>query len=136
MPNQKYGRQKRSFIDGMRDAHFITAGKKVCIALEADHAVQQSRLLFGAGMEIPLAVIPTEASFQDVQFMLQGADNFLCVGFRDDGAVAEHPGVGDTAANVPRREPGVERHGFAEALDERIGFSFESSAPEFFAHVV
>ncbi|RPI34058.1 MAG: nitrogenase iron-molybdenum cofactor biosynthesis protein NifN, partial [Nitrospiraceae bacterium] len=58
---KKYGRQKRIFIDGMRDAHFVTAGKRVCLALEADHAVQQSRLLSGAGMEIPLAVIPTEA---------------------------------------------------------------------------
>jgi nitrogenase molybdenum-cofactor synthesis protein NifE len=60
--SQKYGRQKRIFIDGVRDAHFVTAGKKVCLALEADHAVQQSRLLSGAGMEIPLAVIPTEAA--------------------------------------------------------------------------
>ena len=56
----KYERQRRAFIDGVRDAHFFTAGKKVCIALEPDHAVQQSRLLSGAGMEIALAVIPTD----------------------------------------------------------------------------
>lgn len=58
---KKYSRQKRIFIDGLRDAHFVTAGKRVCLALEADHAVQQSRLLSVAGMDIPLAVIPTEA---------------------------------------------------------------------------
>lgn len=56
----KYERQRRAFIDGVRDAHFFTAGKKVCIALEPDHAAQQSRLLAGAGMEIALAVIPTD----------------------------------------------------------------------------
>ena len=56
----KYERQRRTLIDGLRDAHFFTAGKKVCIALEPDHAVQQSRLLSGAGMEIALAVIPTD----------------------------------------------------------------------------
>ena len=56
----KYERQRRAFIDGVRDAHFYTAGKKVCIALEPDHAVQQSRLLSRAGMEIALAVIPTD----------------------------------------------------------------------------
>jgi nitrogenase molybdenum-iron protein alpha/beta subunit len=55
----KYERQRRILIDGVRDANFFTAGKKVCIALEPDHAVQQSRLLSGAGMEIALAVIPT-----------------------------------------------------------------------------
>lgn len=55
----KYERQRRTLIDGLRDAHFLTAGKKVCIALEPDHAAQQSRLLSGAGMEIALAVIPT-----------------------------------------------------------------------------
>jgi nitrogenase molybdenum-iron cofactor biosynthesis protein NifN len=56
----KYERQRRAFIDGVRDAHFFTAGKKVCIALEPDQAVQQSRLLSEAGMEIALAVIPTD----------------------------------------------------------------------------
>jgi len=56
----KYERQRRTLIDGVRDAHFFTAGKKVCIALEPDHAAQQSRLLSGAGMEIALAVIPAE----------------------------------------------------------------------------
>ncbi|MBP1731399.1 MAG: NifEN2 [Deltaproteobacteria bacterium] len=55
----KYERQRRAFIDGVRDAHFFTAGKKVCIALEPDHAAQQSRLLSGAGMKIALVVIPT-----------------------------------------------------------------------------
>ncbi len=57
---EKYERQRRAFIDGVRDAHFFTAGKKVCIALEPDHAAQQSRLLSGAGMETALAVIPTD----------------------------------------------------------------------------
>ena len=59
---KKYERQRRILIDGVRDAHFFTAGKKVCIALEPDHAAQQSRLLSGAGMEIALAVIPTEGA--------------------------------------------------------------------------
>jgi len=56
----KYERQRRILIDGVRDAHFFTGGKRVCIVLEPDHAVQQSRLLSGAGMEIALAVIPTD----------------------------------------------------------------------------
>jgi nitrogenase molybdenum-cofactor synthesis protein NifE len=56
----KYERQRRMLIDGVRDVHFFTAGKRVCIALEPDHAAQQSRLLSGAGMEIALALIPAD----------------------------------------------------------------------------
>lgn len=56
----KYERQRRTLIDGLRDANFFTVGKKVCLALEPDHAAQQARLLLSAGMEIALAVIPTD----------------------------------------------------------------------------
>ena len=54
----RYGRQRRILIDGMRDAHFFFGKKKVCIALEPDHALQISRLLTSMGACIPLAVVP------------------------------------------------------------------------------
>jgi nitrogenase molybdenum-iron protein alpha/beta subunit len=62
----KYQRQRRALVDGMRDAHFFTGGKKVCIALEPDHAVQVSRLLDEAGASVELAVIPTLSEAADL----------------------------------------------------------------------
>ncbi|MCL4457333.1 MAG: nitrogenase iron-molybdenum cofactor biosynthesis protein NifE [Nitrospirae bacterium] len=49
---KKYERQRRSLIDGMRDAHFYYGDKKVCIALERDLSIQASRLLDEMGAEI------------------------------------------------------------------------------------
>ena len=42
---QKYERQRRILIDGMRDAHFYYGSKKICTALEPDLSVQTSRWL-------------------------------------------------------------------------------------------
>lgn len=61
-PHPRYKRQRQVLVDGMRDAHFFTAGKKATLALEPDHCVQVSRLLHALGMDISLAVIPTEAA--------------------------------------------------------------------------
>jgi nitrogenase molybdenum-cofactor synthesis protein NifE len=56
---EKYLRQRRILIDGMRDAHFFTAGKKASLALEPDHAVQLSGVVHDMAMDVNLAVIPT-----------------------------------------------------------------------------
>ncbi|MEW6108987.1 MAG: nitrogenase iron-molybdenum cofactor biosynthesis protein NifE [Nitrospirota bacterium] len=58
----KYERQRRVLADGMRDAHFHYGNRKICIALEADHAVQISRWLDEMGADVDLAVIPAHAS--------------------------------------------------------------------------
>ena len=42
---QKYERQRRILIDGMRDAHFYYGSKKICTALEPDLSVQTSSWL-------------------------------------------------------------------------------------------
>ena len=42
---QKYERQRRILIDGMRDAHFYYGNKKICLALEPDLSVQISSWL-------------------------------------------------------------------------------------------
>jgi nitrogenase molybdenum-cofactor synthesis protein NifE len=55
---KKHERQRKALIDGMRDAQFYLSGKKVCVTLEPALAVQTSRLLYEAGCEIELAVIP------------------------------------------------------------------------------
>ncbi|MBA4374267.1 MAG: nitrogen fixation protein NifEN [Thermodesulfovibrio sp.] len=60
-PHPRYSRQRRILIDGMRDAHFYTAGKRAMIALEPDHCVQVSRILNAVGIDVPLAVIPAES---------------------------------------------------------------------------
>ena len=60
-PHPKYTRQRRILIDGMRDAHFFTAGKKAMIALEPDHCIQVSRVLDSIGIDVSLAVIPPES---------------------------------------------------------------------------
>ncbi len=58
---QKYMRQRRICRDGLRDAHFFTAGKRVCIALDTDAAVHFARLLRAAGCNVTLAVIPEDS---------------------------------------------------------------------------
>ena len=60
-PHPKYERQRRILIDGMRDAHFFTAGKKAILALEPDHCIHVSHVLDSVGMDIDLAVIPTDS---------------------------------------------------------------------------
>ncbi len=55
---ERYARRRRMLIDGMRDAQVFLGGKKVCIALEADLALQTSRWLTGAGARVSLAVLP------------------------------------------------------------------------------
>jgi nitrogenase molybdenum-cofactor synthesis protein NifE len=54
-----YRRQRRVLVDAMRDAHFFFGGKKVCIALEPDHALQTSQWITEMGASIPLGVVPT-----------------------------------------------------------------------------
>jgi nitrogenase molybdenum-cofactor synthesis protein NifE len=54
----KYERQRMILVDGMRDAHFCFGGKKICIALDPDHAAQTSRWIAEMGAAVELAVIP------------------------------------------------------------------------------
>ena len=54
----RYRRQRRILVDAMRDAHGFFAKKRVCLALEPDHALQMSRWITGMGGIIPLAVVP------------------------------------------------------------------------------
>jgi len=62
---EKYKRQRRILIDGMRDAHFYYGNKKICIALEPDHAIQTSRWLDEMGAKVEVAVIPHHSSSAD-----------------------------------------------------------------------
>jgi len=55
-------RQRRILVDTLRDAHFHTAGKLVCIALDESHAVQTSRWVAETGASIKLAVLPHKTS--------------------------------------------------------------------------
>ncbi len=59
---ERFERRRRVLIDSMRDAQFSFAGKKVCLALEADHALQTSRWLREMGADVTLAVVPTAAA--------------------------------------------------------------------------
>lgn len=63
--HKRYDRQRRSLIDGMRDAHFFYGKKNVCIALEPDLALQASRWLDEMGARVELAVIPTLSASAD-----------------------------------------------------------------------
>ena len=56
--SSKYRKQRRSLVDGMRDAHFYLSGKKVCIALEPDFSLQTAMWLREMAADIELAVIP------------------------------------------------------------------------------
>jgi nitrogenase molybdenum-cofactor synthesis protein NifE len=54
----RYERQRRVLVDSLRDAHFFFGGKKVCLALEPDLALQSSKWLAETGAAVELAVIP------------------------------------------------------------------------------
>ncbi|HET6515508.1 MAG TPA: nitrogenase iron-molybdenum cofactor biosynthesis protein NifE [Thermodesulfovibrionales bacterium] len=55
----RYERQRRILVDAMGDCHGVFAKKRVCIALEADHALQTSRWITEMGGTIPLSLVPT-----------------------------------------------------------------------------
>ena len=55
----RYQRQRRILVDTMRDAHFVFAKKRVCIALEPDHLLQTSQWITEMCGEIPLGIVPT-----------------------------------------------------------------------------
>ncbi len=61
----KYERQRKVLSDAMRDAHFFFGGKKVCIALEPDLAVQTSTWLDEMGTVVEQAIIPTLSDAAD-----------------------------------------------------------------------
>ncbi len=61
----KYERQRKVLVDVMRDAHVYFGGKKICIALEPDLAIQTSKWLDEMGAMVELAVIPTLSQAAD-----------------------------------------------------------------------
>ena len=61
----KYERQRKVLVDVMRDAHIYFGGRKICIALEPDLAVQTSKWLDEMGARVELAVIPTLSNAAD-----------------------------------------------------------------------
>jgi nitrogenase molybdenum-cofactor synthesis protein NifE len=62
---RKYTRQRRSLIDGMRDAHPYLSGKKVCTALEPDLSFQTSAWLNEMAADVELAVVPVSSGAAD-----------------------------------------------------------------------
>ncbi len=61
----RYERQRKVLVDAMRDAHFFFGGKKICIALEPDLAIQTTKWLDEMGAATDLAVIPTLSDAAD-----------------------------------------------------------------------
>jgi nitrogenase molybdenum-iron protein alpha/beta subunit len=61
----KYERQRRVLVDVMRDAHIYFGGRKICIALEPDLAVQTSTWLDEMGATVELAMVPTLSNAAD-----------------------------------------------------------------------
>jgi len=59
---QKYVRQRRVLVDGMRDAHFYFSNKKICIALEPDLAFQTSQWIDEMAADTELAVVPNRSA--------------------------------------------------------------------------
>lgn len=58
---EKYRRERKALVDGMRDAAYAFGGKRVALAQEPDAAVGISALMREMGAEVPLAVVPTNA---------------------------------------------------------------------------
>jgi nitrogenase molybdenum-cofactor synthesis protein NifE len=62
---ERYRRQRRMLVDGMRDAHLLYGKKKVCLALEPDHSIQFSKVLSEMGAAVRLSVLPQHANSAD-----------------------------------------------------------------------
>lgn len=77
----KYSRQRRILIDGMRDAHFFTTGKKAGLALEPDHAMQISKVMGDMGMDVRLTDISG-----DLFSIEEGADILISSSHAEDTA--------------------------------------------------
>jgi nitrogenase molybdenum-cofactor synthesis protein NifE len=58
--HERYSRERRILVDGMRDAAFFFGGKKIALAQESDAAVGLSALIGEMGGETKLAVVPVE----------------------------------------------------------------------------
>jgi nitrogenase molybdenum-cofactor synthesis protein NifE len=63
--SERYERQRRMLVDGMRDAHLLYGKKKICLALEPDLSVQFSKWLAEMGAEVSLSVLPNTASSEE-----------------------------------------------------------------------
>jgi len=61
----RYRRQRDVLTDAMRDAHVIFSGRTICLALDADHAVQVSRFAEEMNAEVALAVVPAVSASAD-----------------------------------------------------------------------
>jgi len=61
----RYERQRKALIDGMRDAQPVYGGKRICLALEPDLALQTSRWLAEMGASVAVAVVPTHSGAVD-----------------------------------------------------------------------
>ncbi|MDW7972839.1 MAG: nitrogenase iron-molybdenum cofactor biosynthesis protein NifE [Thermodesulfovibrio sp.] len=58
-------RERRIFIDSLRDAQFYIAGRKVAIALEPDHALGLSKLIGEMDMSLQVAIVPEKTKYLD-----------------------------------------------------------------------
>jgi nitrogenase molybdenum-iron protein alpha/beta subunit len=63
--HSRYDRQRKVLVDAMRDAHFYFGGRKICLALEPDLAIQTSTWLDEMGAAVELAMIPTLSDTTD-----------------------------------------------------------------------
>ncbi|MBF0521138.1 MAG: nitrogenase iron-molybdenum cofactor biosynthesis protein NifN, partial [Nitrospirae bacterium] len=57
----KYQLQRDILVDAQRDAHYFYGGKRICAAMETDHLIQLSRLLYEMGSPLKLAVCPNKS---------------------------------------------------------------------------
>ncbi len=71
-----FERQRRILVDTFRDAHFLTAGKSVCIALDESHALQTARVATETGAAVGLVVLSTESAVSGAI----DADRVVCGG--------------------------------------------------------
>ena len=58
---ERYRRQRKMLVDGMRDAAAVFGGKKIALAQESDAAVSLSALISEMGGVVPCAVAPSQA---------------------------------------------------------------------------
>ncbi|HEY6011104.1 MAG TPA: nitrogenase iron-molybdenum cofactor biosynthesis protein NifN, partial [Nitrospirota bacterium] len=101
-------RQRKVLVDAMRDAHSLFGGKKACIALEPDLAVQTSKWLEEMGAVVELAIIPalSEAADRIHAREVQIGDLFAAQGVFDVLIANSHAESASRRLGVPLYQMG------------------------------
>ncbi|WP_420266621.1 nitrogenase iron-molybdenum cofactor biosynthesis protein NifE [Candidatus Magnetominusculus dajiuhuensis] len=108
----KYITQRAILVDAQRDAHCYYGGKAICAAMETDHLIQLSRLLYEMGAPLKLAICggKSERSGRVIAEQTVVGDMYLITGDFDILITNSHGKAIAKALNMPILQMGFPVH--------------------------